>query len=244
VGVGEAAQRAAAGELAVDVGEQKLAGRRRVVTRQRGDLVLEILEAEVDVEAGPVLAKDRRGAGELRLRGRPAQLDPGRFRTSPCRHTSHPPFFPCPSTRDNNRKADPAARLAGDATICAPEPLCAPAELHGTLTMLSFSSAPVRRLGALAALVSLVVGLPAQAADEPDTGGIFTAPGYPLGTPVRNAIPGVAPLPGPGSNAPSGQGTGRPPANGNAGPRTASDPNDAFPRRVEPAPAPKPNEFQ
>jgi len=110
--------------------------------------------------------------------------------------------------------------------------------------MLSFFSAPVRCLGALAALVSLVVGLPAQAADEPDTGGIFTAPGYPLGTPVRNAIPGVAPLPGPGSNAPSGQGTGRTPANGNAAPRTASDPNDAFPRRVEPAPAPKPNEFQ
>ena len=63
--------------------------------------------------------------------------------------------------------------------------------------MSSFASAPVRCFGALAALVSLVVGVPAQAADEPDTGGIFTAPGYPLGTPVRNAIPGVAPLPGP-----------------------------------------------
>src|SRR6478735_3787496 len=110
--------------------------------------------------------------------------------------------------------------------------------------MLFSLSAPVRCIGVLAALVSLVVGLPAHAADEPDTGGIFTAPGYPLGTPVRNAIPGVAPLPGPGSNAPTGQGAGRAPANGNAGPRTASDPNDAFPRRVEPAPAPKPNEFQ
>ena len=37
---------------------------------------------------------------------------------------------------------------------------------------------------------------------------------------------------------------GRPPENGNAGPRTGRDPNDAFPRRAEPAPAPKPNEFQ
>ena len=41
--------------------------------------------------------------------------------------------------------------------------------------MSSFASAPVRCFGALATLVSLVVGLPAQAADEPDTGGIFTA---------------------------------------------------------------------
>ena len=64
--------------------------------------------------------------------------------------------------------------------------------------MLSFPSAPVRRFGVLAALLSLVVGLPAQAADEPDTGGIFTAPGYPLGTPVRNAIPGVGTVAGPG----------------------------------------------
>ena len=99
--------------------------------------------------------------------------------------------------------------------------------------MSSFLFAPVRCLGALAALVSLVVGSPAQAADEPDNGGLFTAPGYPLGTPVRNAIPGVAPAPGPGSNAlPSSQGTGRAPANGNAGSRTGRDPNDAFPRRA------------
>jgi len=111
--------------------------------------------------------------------------------------------------------------------------------------MSSFLFAPVRCLGAFAALVSLVVGSPAQAADEPDNGGLFTAPGYPLGTPVRNAIPGVAPAPGPGSNAlPSSQGTGRAPANGNTGSRTGRDPNDAFPRRAEPAPAPKPNEFQ
>src|SRR5258705_2065886 len=116
--------------------------------------------------------------------------------------------------------------------------------------MSSLRFSPLRRLGELAALVvllSLAVGTAAQTADQPDTGGIFTAPGYPLGTPLRNAIPGVAPAPGSGNNAqPPTQGPGRGPGNGNgnAGPRTGRDLNDTFPRRTEPAPPPKPNEFQ
>jgi protein involved in polysaccharide export with SLBB domain len=114
--------------------------------------------------------------------------------------------------------------------------------------MSSLCSSPIRRFGARAAFATLLVlagGAPAQTADQPDGGGIFTAPGYPLGTPVRNAIPGVAPAPGSGNNAlPPAQGNGRTPANGNAGARTSRDQNDAFPRRAEPAPAPKPNEFQ
>ncbi len=108
----------------------------------------------------------------------------------------------------------------------------------------------LRRCGALAALAALtaLAALPARAADEPDTGGIFTAPGYPLGTPVRNAIPGVAPAP----RAHNGHNNARAPPQGNrrgagnrhAAPRPGRDPNDAFPRRAEPAPPPKPNEFQ
>ena len=116
--------------------------------------------------------------------------------------------------------------------------------------MSSFPSCSIRRFGALAALatlVSFVGGARAQSAEQPDSGGIFTAPGYPLGTPVRNAIPGVAPAPGSGNNSlPPAQGNGRTPANGNAGARTGRDQSDAFPRRAEQAqaPAPKPNEFQ
>ena len=53
----------------------------------------------------------------------------------------------------------------------------------------------------------------------------------------RRRARAATPPPGPGQPAAT-------PANGNAGPRTGRDPNDAFPRRAEPAPPPKPNEFQ
>src|SRR5205085_11993130 len=125
---GEAAQRAAAGKLAVDVREEELAGGRSVVARERRDLLVEILEAEVDVEAGRVFAENRGDAREVNLGGRPTQLDPGRLRPSPCRRSSHPPFFPCPSTPDNNRKGGPPGRVASDATIGAPDWRCAPHE--------------------------------------------------------------------------------------------------------------------
>jgi len=114
--------------------------------------------------------------------------------------------------------------------------------------MSSFPFCSFRRFGvlaALAALLSLAGGARAQSADQSDSGGMFTAPGYPLGTPVRNAIPGVAPAPGTGNSAqPPAQGNGRTPANGNAGSRTGRDLSDVFPRRAEQAPPPRPNEFQ
>ena len=114
--------------------------------------------------------------------------------------------------------------------------------------MSSPCSSPIRRFGALvafAALLGLAGGAAAQTGAQPDAGGIFTAPGYPLGTPVRNAIPGVAPAPGSANSAlPPAQGNGRTSENGNGGARPGRDPNDAFPRRAEPAPPPKPNEFQ
>src|SRR3982751_1889875 len=102
-----------------------------------------------------------------------------------------------------------------------------------------------RRTGAWPALVALVLpaaGLPSHAADEGEAGGTFSTPGYPQ----RNVQPG----PGFGTGSTPGlqQGpiNGRPGANGrgsNTFPGTAGNPpgtrrapNDAFPRRLEPAP--------
>ncbi len=114
-----------------------------------------------------------------------------------------------------------------------------------------FSFSPVRRFGALAALaalVSLAVGLPARAAEEPDAGGTFTTPGYPQ----RNVPQGANTGGQPGANVGTqpAQIGGRPGgANANIGnnganARTGRDLGDMFPRRSEPAPPPKPNEFQ
>ena len=65
VGLGERAERPAAGERTIDEGEQQIAARRGVVARQPGELGLEVLKAQVDVERGRVLAKDRRRLGQL-----------------------------------------------------------------------------------------------------------------------------------------------------------------------------------
>jgi hypothetical protein len=89
LGVGERPERAAAGELAVDIGEHQVAARRGVLARQGGELGVEVLEAQIDVEARGVLAKDLDRAGKLRGRARPAQLDPGRLHASSRRHTRH-----------------------------------------------------------------------------------------------------------------------------------------------------------
>ncbi|HEV7575098.1 MAG TPA: SLBB domain-containing protein [Caldimonas sp.] len=116
--------------------------------------------------------------------------------------------------------------------------------------MSSLSRFPVRRLGALAgllALMSLAVGLPARAADEPDAGGTFTSPGYPQRNVPQGGNAGTQP--GATIGNPATQIGGRPNGNGSnanngTSPRNGRDPNDAFPRRSEPAPLPKPNEFQ
>jgi len=106
----------------------------------------------------------------------------------------------------------------------------------------------VRRLGVLAALLALMpvgVAQSTRSADEPDAGGTFTTPGYP----ARNASPGGATGSGSatGANAgtPAPAGT-RPGSNGNtgAGSRNGRDATTDFPRRAEPAPPPRPNEFQ
>jgi len=111
------------------------------------------------------------------------------------------------------------------------------------LLMKPFVVSTRRRLAPLlaAALATALFAAPGRAADEADAGGMFTAPGYPLGTPVRNAIPGVAPLPGPGSNAQQQPGRGAP--RDNAGTRNGRD-GDSATRRAEPPAPPKPNEFQ
>ena len=113
--------------------------------------------------------------------------------------------------------------------------------------MPSFPSSPVCRFGTLAAVAALLWlagGAAAQTIDQPDPGGTFTTPSFPQ----RNLPPG-----GPGSNAGTqpAQIGGRPGANANtnananpAGPRNGRDLGDTFPRRTEPAPPPKSNEFQ
>jgi len=106
----------------------------------------------------------------------------------------------------------------------------------------------VRRLGGLAALLALMplgVAQSTRSADEPDAGGTFTTPGYP----PRNTSPGGAT----GSGSATGTNTGaqppagvRPGSSGNtgAGSRSGRDASADFPRRAEPAPLPRPNEFQ
>ena len=115
--------------------------------------------------------------------------------------------------------------------------------------MMSFlRSFPARRTGALTALLAaalLAGGAPALAADEPDAGGTFSTPGYP----PRNSPPGNA------TGLPQGMAPGvrpetltRPSAPGDNGVNGAAAGSrngaDRFPRRLEPAPPPKPNEFQ
>ncbi len=120
--------------------------------------------------------------------------------------------------------------------------------------MMSFrlaAAAPLRAtLLACLAAASLCGVLPARAADEPDAGGTFTAPGYPprtapAGTPAAGmagtgtaAQPGNAAVRGPG--APNG--AANPRGNGaNARPGNA---NDLLPPRRAELPPPKPGEFQ
>jgi protein involved in polysaccharide export with SLBB domain len=104
-------------------------------------------------------------------------------------------------------------------------------------------------LMALLALLLVALALPVRAADEPDAGGTFSTPGYPQ----RNVPPGFNGLPsgtGPGvqpgvlqQGRPTGAGLPGSADNGAAAGR-ARNPADAFARRSEPAPPPKPNEFQ
>jgi protein involved in polysaccharide export with SLBB domain len=106
----------------------------------------------------------------------------------------------------------------------------------------------MRRPGALGLLLILALllatWLPARAADEPDSGGTFTTPTYPPRTqPPDSAIVS------PGTAAGTQQGTinGRPANNGNLDivtPPRGRSAADNFPRRTEPAPPPKPTEFQ
>ena len=159
---------------------------------------------------------------------------------------------PCPSTPDNNRKAGPAARVASDATICALElalraPSREPARpaLDDVVPLL-FSDSPPRRAGGLRDAVVARrrrcradcrparrrrhlhgAGLSARdAGAQCDTG---RGTGARLGRTTRSRAP---------------RRTRRTADNGDTGARTGRDLNDVFPRRAEPAPPPKPNEFQ
>src|SRR5437764_11960719 len=114
-------------------------------------------------------------------------------------------------------------------------------------SLCSFLMRALRALPALLALLLLAAGLPARAADENDPGGTFSTPTYPprsttpSGTnPIpQGTVPGTQP---PGSNG-RGAGTG---ANGDLdnGTTRGRTGGDNLPRRTEPAPPPKPNEFQ
>jgi polysaccharide export outer membrane protein len=116
-------------------------------------------------------------------------------------------------------------------------------------------------LRSLLALSLLAAGVPGMAADDPDAGGTFNAPGYPQRTaPAGTAGNGAA---GNGTNAQNRGGNGAG-GNGNLnngnlnginnginngngvgnGQRNGRDLGDGFARRAEPAPPPKPNEFQ
>ena len=75
VDVVQGTQRAAAGHLATNQRQQQRALGQRVLARQRRELGVEILEAQVDVEAGRVLAEDRPRRIEQRRRGRRQQFD-------------------------------------------------------------------------------------------------------------------------------------------------------------------------
>ena len=107
----------------------------------------------------------------------------------------------------------------------------------------SLPGSPLRRAAPPCAGVARV-GLPAPAADE-DAGGTFTTPGYPQ----RNAAAATANRHSTRRRARrSGDAGGRPrataPTGASATARHRPRPGDAFPRRVEPAPPPKPSEFQ
>ncbi len=122
--------------------------------------------------------------------------------------------------------------------------------------MMPFPSLPsARRSVASRVLIvlSLCAGaLPALAADEPDAGGTFNAPGYPQRTaPTGSQGNGAT------GNTPNAQNRGNTGLGGNinngninsgngagVSPRSGRDLGDAFPRRAEPAPPPRPNEFQ
>ena len=103
------------------------------------------------------------------------------------------------------------------------------------------------------AALMLIGATGAEAADEP-AASTFNTPGYPSRT-APTANPGGQPAgaqPQGGGNATpgasalrngAGPNAGAPNANGNRG-RTGADPADAFARRTEPAPPPRPNEFQ
>jgi protein involved in polysaccharide export with SLBB domain len=114
--------------------------------------------------------------------------------------------------------------------------------------MSSLCSFPVRRPGGLGLLLILALllaaWLPVRAADEIDSGGTFTTPTYP-----QRAQPSGGPSMVPGAVPGAQQGTigGRPTNNGdldNVAPPRGRSAADNFPRRVEPAPPPKPTEFQ
>ena len=114
--------------------------------------------------------------------------------------------------------------------------------------MSSICLSPVRRFGTLAAfaaLLSLAAGAAAQTVDQLNSGGLFTSPTYPQRNPPTGNAGSVV---GPGSNAitppaQTGARTGGNDANANPA-NQRRDLGDTFPRRSEPAPLPKPNEFQ
>ena len=121
-----------------------------------------------------------------------------------------------------------------------------------------FSLPTTRHAGLVLAFAgSLLFAAPASAQDA-DTGGTFTTPGYPLrGTQAGNvngsgsgaAAAGMAPA-GAQADAANGNGSRGGAVNVNAAgtnPNAARDnrnPADAFPRRSDPLPPPRPNEFQ
>ena len=128
--------------------------------------------------------------------------------------------------------------------------------------MMSFSPFPARAAAALRLLGALALAcvlVPAFAADDPGTGGTFNAPGYPQRTVPQGAAgyvspginnQGIAPNPGNRANGADVNGSFNNGVNGVNGTgagargRNGRDAGDTFPRRAEPAPPPKPNEFQ
>ncbi len=110
--------------------------------------------------------------------------------------------------------------------------------------MRSFLSPTFRPVVALLAFAFLLGAAPTRAADESDASGTFSMPTWP----PRNPIP-TNPTARPEIRRRSrdSSAAGRAPTteqgvNGNRG--TGRETNEAFPRRFEPAPPPKPNEFQ
>ncbi|MEP6739887.1 MAG: SLBB domain-containing protein, partial [Caldimonas sp.] len=87
----------------------------------------------------------------------------------------------------------------------------------------------------------------ALAAGETDASGTFSVPAYParpMATDPGNSTGAAAPgTGGPAGGRVSGPNGGATGTNANGG-RNGRDPGDLFPRRAEPLPPPKPNEFQ